>query len=103
MYPFYEKAMKSGINNLCIHKGLMPRDYADRWAGVLEYQMLRNLVKVVTDWQQLSFIIYHGCLRAFFDKPKDSLGDFDNTGRIKFAKYNIIIATGQMREQCNAK
>ena len=27
MYPFYEKAIKSGINTICIHKGLMPRDY----------------------------------------------------------------------------
>ena len=22
MYPFYEKAVKSGIKNVCIHKGL---------------------------------------------------------------------------------
>ena len=25
MYPFYEKAVKAGINTLCIHKGLLPR------------------------------------------------------------------------------
>jgi uncharacterized protein len=30
MYPFYEKAIKSGINTICIHKGLMPRDYESR-------------------------------------------------------------------------
>ena len=27
MYPFYEKAVRSGITNICIHKGLLPKDY----------------------------------------------------------------------------
>src|SRR6266508_6072399 len=27
MYPFYEKAVKAGINTICIHKGLLPADY----------------------------------------------------------------------------
>ena len=27
MYPFYEKAVKSGITTICIHKGLLPPDY----------------------------------------------------------------------------
>ena len=27
MYPFYEKAVRAGITNLCIHKGLLPKDY----------------------------------------------------------------------------
>src|SRR6185295_9904956 len=27
MYPFYEKISKSGINTVCIHKGLLPLDY----------------------------------------------------------------------------
>ena len=84
MYPFYEKAVKAGINNLCIHKGLMPRDYAESWAGVWEYQTPRDLVKAAADWPQLNFIIYHGCFRAFFDKPEDALADFENTGRIEW-------------------
>ena len=84
MYPFYEKAVKSGINNLCIHKGLMPRDYADSWAGVWEYQTPRDLVKAAADWPQLNFIIHHGCFRAFFDRPQDALGDFESTGRIEW-------------------
>ncbi|MFN7276700.1 MAG: amidohydrolase, partial [Betaproteobacteria bacterium] len=36
MYPFYEKAVKSGINTICIHKGLMPRDYEKAFAGTWE-------------------------------------------------------------------
>ena len=49
-----------------------------------EYQTPRDLVKAATDWPQLNFIIYHGCFRAFFDKPEDALGDFESTGRIEW-------------------
>ena len=31
MYPFYEKAVKAGINTICIHKGLLPADYEKSW------------------------------------------------------------------------
>jgi hypothetical protein len=27
MYPFYEKAVRAGITTICIHKGLLPKDY----------------------------------------------------------------------------
>ena len=37
MYPFYEKAVKAGINTICIHKGLLPPDYEKSFAGVWEY------------------------------------------------------------------
>ena len=84
MYPFYEKVAKAGIVNLCIHKGLMPRDYRETWAGVWEFQTPRDLVKAAADWPQLNFIIHHGCFRAFFDKPEDSLGDFKRSGRIEW-------------------
>ena len=41
MYPFYEKAVRAGITTVCIHKGLLPKDYENsipggawRYAGV---------------------------------------------------------------------
>ena len=37
MYPFYEKAVKAGINTVCIHKGLLPPDYEKSFAGVWKY------------------------------------------------------------------
>ena len=37
VYPFYEKAVKAGINTICIHKGLMPADYEKSWEGVWRY------------------------------------------------------------------
>ena len=36
MYPFYEKAVKSGINTICIHKGLLPRRLREVVAGRVE-------------------------------------------------------------------
>ncbi len=85
MYPFYEKADKAGIRNLCIHKGLMPADYAKSWPNVWEYQTPRDLLKAAKDWPQLNFIIYHGCLRAFMDPFDQVLAEFDKTGRIEWA------------------
>ena len=37
VYPFYEKIVKAGIRNICVHKGLMPADYEQSWAGVWKY------------------------------------------------------------------
>jgi hypothetical protein len=85
LYPFYEKAVKSGIRNLCIHKGLMPADYEQSWAGVWKYQTPRDLLKAAKDWPQLNFIIYHGCLRPFLEDPAATLAEFEKTGEIKWA------------------
>ena len=84
LYPFYEKAVKAGIVNLNIHKGLMPRDYEQSWAGVWEYNTPRDLVKAAADWPELNFIIAHGAFRAWFDKPEEAWGDFERTGRIEW-------------------
>ncbi len=85
MYPFYEKAVQAGIRNLCIHKGLMPADYAQSWPDVWKYQTPRDLLKAAKDWPQLNFIIYHGCLRAFMDPPEAVLAEFEKTGNIEWA------------------
>jgi predicted TIM-barrel fold metal-dependent hydrolase len=85
LYPFYEKAVKAGIRNLCIHKGLMPADYEQSWAGVWQYQTPRDLLKAAKDWPQLNFIIYHGCLRPFQEDPAANLAAFEKTGEIPWA------------------
>jgi hypothetical protein len=84
MYGFYEKIDKAGIRNLCIHKGLMPADYEESWAGVWQYQTPWDLHKAAKDWPQLNFIIYHGCLRAFMDPPGAALAEFEKSGDIKW-------------------
>ena len=50
MYPFYEKAQKSGINTICIHKGLMPRDYEKAFAGTWESATVNDLGQAAKDW-----------------------------------------------------
>jgi len=85
MYPFYEKIVKAGITNLCIHKGLMPANYETSWPGVWEYATVRDVGKAAKDWPQVNFIIYHSALRPFLELPNLALAEFEQTGRIKWA------------------
>src|SRR5215475_7836568 len=85
IYPFYEKAVKAGINTICIHKGLLPADYEKSWPGVWEYATVNDLGKAAKDWPKLNFVIYHSALRPFQESPDAVLAEFDKTGRIQWA------------------
>ena len=85
VYPFYEKAVKSNITTICIHKGLLPADYETSWPKVWEYATVRDLGKAAKDWPKLNFMIYHGALRNFLETPDASLAEFEQTGKIKWA------------------
>jgi len=85
VYPFYEKAVESGIRNIAVHKGLMPADYETSWADVWQYNTHWDIGKAAKDWPQLNFIIYHGCLRPFLETPDQALAEFEATGEIKWA------------------
>ena len=85
VYPMYEKIVKAGITNVCIHKGLMPPDYEQSWPNVWQHQTPRDIVKAAKDWPQINFIIYHGCLRPFLELPDQALAEFEATGEIKWA------------------
>ena len=86
MYPFYEKAIKSGINTICIHKGLMPRDYEKAFAGTWENATVRDLGKAAKDWPGMNFVIYHSALRPWLaDQPDKDLQNFLDTGYVEWA------------------
>jgi uncharacterized protein len=85
IYPFYEKAVKAGINTICIHKGLLPADYEKSWPGVWEYATVNDLGKAAKDWPKLNFVIYHAALRPFQESPDTVMAEFDKTGRIQWA------------------
>jgi hypothetical protein len=85
MYPAYQKFVKSGVNNVCIHKGLLPLDYETSWAGVWQYATVDDLPKAAKDWPQLNFIMYHGALRPFLEDPATELALFEKTGYIRWA------------------
>src|ERR1700736_4700331 len=85
MYPFYEKAVKAGINTICIHKGLLPRDYEKSAANAWHYATVEDLGKAAKDWPQMNFGIYHAALRQFLESPDDDLAEFEKTGYIRWA------------------
>jgi predicted TIM-barrel fold metal-dependent hydrolase len=85
MYPFYEKSVKAGINTICIHKGLLPPDYEKSFAGVWEYATAWDVGKAAKDWPQMNFVIYHSALRPFLELPDQAWGEFEASGRIKWA------------------
>jgi predicted TIM-barrel fold metal-dependent hydrolase len=82
VYPWYEKAAKAGIRTICIHKGLLPRDYEQSWPGVWRYATAEDVLKAAKDWPQINFVIYHGALRMFLEDPQYTLDKFEKTGRI---------------------
>ena len=84
MTPWFEKAMKSGIRNICIHKGLLPRDYETSWPGVWKHATVEDVLKAAKDWPGLNFIIYHGAMRNFLEDPAYALDKFEKTGRIEW-------------------
>jgi predicted TIM-barrel fold metal-dependent hydrolase len=85
MYPFYEKAVRAGITNICIHKGLLPKDYETAIpGGAWRYANADDIPQAAKDWPQINFIIYHAALRAFQENPNDDLAEFERTGYIRW-------------------
>ena len=97
MYPFYEKAVRAGITNICIHKGLLPKDYETSIPGAWRYATVDDVPKAAKDWPQINFIMYHAALRAFAEDPAEDLAEFERSGDIKWvsdlaaipAKYGV--------------
>jgi predicted TIM-barrel fold metal-dependent hydrolase len=82
LYPFYEKAVKAGITTICIHKGLVPQDYATSIPEAWKYATVDDLPKAAKDWPQINFVIYHSALRAFLEPPESELAKFEQGGKI---------------------
>jgi len=103
-YPFYERIVKAGITTVCIHKGLLPADYEKSWPGVWQYNTVWDVGQAAKDWPQINFVIYHAGLRPFLESPAAALGEFDKTGRIKWAtdlaeipsKYGVHNVYGEL-------
>jgi len=84
IYPFYEKALKAGINTICIHKGLLPPDYEKSYAGIWEHATVSDVGKAAKDWPQMNFVIYHSALRPFLELTDQAWAEFQASGRIKW-------------------
>jgi predicted TIM-barrel fold metal-dependent hydrolase len=82
MYPFYEKVVASGINRICIHKGLLPRDHLTSLPGLWEYATVSDVGKAAKDWPGIEFVIYHAGLRPYLAAPDLEMEEFERTGNI---------------------
>ena len=81
MYPFYEKAAKAGIKNVCIHKGLFAPAVEEKFPQLRPYADVNDVGKAAKDWPQLNFLIYHSAYRWIGASPAEGMAEFDHTGR----------------------
>ncbi len=81
MYPFYEMISKTGIRNVCIHKGLFAPAVAAKFPRLLPYADVSDIGKAAKDWPGLNFLVYHSGYRWVGGNPADGMAEFDTTGR----------------------
>jgi uncharacterized protein len=107
MYPAYEKFVKSGIRNVCIHKGLFAPSVEQQFPNLRPYVDASDVGKAAKAFPQLNFIIYHSAYRHIGGSPADALKEWEETGRIswvsdladipeKFGVSNVYGDLGQL-------
>ena len=85
VYPFYEKAWKAGINNICVHKGLFPPSVEKQYPHLRAFCDVRDVGQAAKDWPMLNFIIYHAAYRfPGGGTPEEALAQFEQTGRVEW-------------------
>ncbi len=82
MYPAYEKLVKAGVKNFCIHKGLLPANADEVMPGAQPFAKVDDLGKAAKDWPELNFIIYHAAYRTIPQPTETELVRFEHDGRI---------------------
>jgi predicted TIM-barrel fold metal-dependent hydrolase len=83
-YKGYEKMVKAGIKNVCVHKGLFAPGVEKRFPNLRGYADVADVGQAAKDWPQLNFIIYHSAYRHVGGDPKVALAEFERTGRIQW-------------------
>ena len=86
MGEFYDRILKAGITTVCIHKGILPPDYATRFANIWDHATVWDVAQAARAWPRINFVIYHSALRPFLEpSPEATLKEFDETGRLPWA------------------
>jgi predicted TIM-barrel fold metal-dependent hydrolase len=107
MYPFYEKIARSGIRNVCIHKGLFAPAVEAKFPRLRPYADVSDIGRAAADWPQLNFLVYHSGYRWVGGNPADGMAEFDQTGRSawvsdlaeipqKYGVHNVYGDLGQL-------
>jgi len=111
VYPAYEKFVKAGLKNVCIHKGLFPPSVEKSFPNLLQYAKVDDVAKAAKDWPQLNFIIYHGGYRySGSGGTEGAWAQFEKSGRIdwvsdladipgKYGVNNVYADVGQLFAQ----
>ncbi|HEY4077885.1 MAG TPA: amidohydrolase family protein [Rhizomicrobium sp.] len=81
-YRGYERMLKAGIRNVCVHKGLFPPSVERQFPHLVRYADVSDVGQAAKDWPQLNFIIYHSAYRHVGGDPAVALAEFERTGRI---------------------
>ena len=106
-YKGYEKFVKAGIKNVCVHKGLFPHAVEQQFPHLAAYANVDDVGKAAKDWPQLNFIIYHSGYRHIGGDPVLGLQEWEKTGRLswvsdlaeiphKYGVKNVYADTGQI-------
>jgi predicted TIM-barrel fold metal-dependent hydrolase len=84
-YRAYEKFLKAGLVNVCVHKGLFPPSVEQQFPHLLAYSNVDDVGRAAKDWPRLNFVIYHSGYRfAGGGKVEDAWAQFERTGRIEW-------------------
>lgn len=81
-YKGYEKMLKAGVRNVCVHKGLFSPGVEKQFPNLRGFADCADVGQAAKDWPQLNFIIYHAAYRHVGGDPKVALAEFNRTGRI---------------------
>ena len=81
-YKGYEKMVKAGIKNVCVHKGLFPPSVERQYPRLRGFCDVADVGQAAKDWPQLNFVIYHSAYRHVGGDPAQALAEFERTGRI---------------------
>ena len=99
-YKGYEKMVKAGIKNVCIHKGLFAPGVEKQFPNLRGFADVADVGQAAKDWPQLNFIIYHSAYRHVGGDPKQALAEFERTGRISWTSDLADIPGAIWRQQC---
>jgi predicted TIM-barrel fold metal-dependent hydrolase len=83
-YLGYERMVRAGVKNVCVHKGLWAPQLDARFPRLAPYADVRDVAKAARDWPQLNFIIYHAGFRHIGNDPAEALAEFESTGRLSW-------------------
>jgi hypothetical protein len=84
-YKAYEKFVRAGLINVCVHKGLFPPSVEQQFPHLLAHSDVRDVAKAAKDWPQLNFVIYHSAYRyPGGGRVEDAWAQFEKTGRIEW-------------------